>query len=63
MALFPRDDSEDALPVRYGIDTGDIQVDPWPFSVEAYANYLVGYDGQGYPARLDPVIIPYRIVR
>jgi len=63
VTLFPKKDSEEPIPVRYRIDAGEIQVDPWPFSVETYANYLIGYDLQGYPTQLNPVLITYRVAR
>ena len=40
---------------------GVINVDPWPFSVDEHKGYLVAYQMEGYPERLDPVILPYKL--
>jgi hypothetical protein len=61
--IFPRHDAEDEAAVRYRIQDGTIQVQPWPFSVDSHAGYLVGYQGDGYPAVLEPIMVPYQLVR
>ncbi len=59
--IFPKNDSNEELPLRYTIDGGIINVEPWPFSVESHSGYLVGYQLATYPTVLDPVIVPYRL--
>jgi hypothetical protein len=63
ITLFPKNDSNEAISLRYHINDGEIQVDPWPFTITSYSGYLIGYDQQGYPERLDPVMIPYHLVK
>jgi len=47
--------------LRYQIIGGEITLDPWPLQVEQYSGYLVGYQLEGYPNRLDSLVIPYDI--
>ena len=61
--IFPRNDREDQLEVRYHIADGTIEVDPWPFHVDRQEGYLVGYQRDGYPAVLEPIMVPYQLVR
>ncbi|HEX5688545.1 MAG TPA: hypothetical protein VFX76_01000, partial [Roseiflexaceae bacterium] len=63
VSIFPRNDRDEQVKVRYRMDDGVIQVDPWPFGVESHTGYLVGYQLEGYPARLEPVLVPYHLVR
>lgn len=61
--IFPRNDGEDELEVRYHIADGTIRVNPWPFRVNSQAGYLVGYQLDGYPTALEPVMVPYQLAR
>ena len=61
--VFPKHDSHAQMPLHYSINAGEITIDPWPFAVESYAGYLVGYQSQNYPAVPDPVIVPYQIAK
>jgi hypothetical protein len=61
--IFPRNDRDEEMVVGYRIQDGTIQVDPWPFGVDSHSGYLVGYQLEGYPAVLEPVMLPYRLVR
>ncbi len=63
VAVFARNDAREPSQLEYTIDDGEIQIDPWPLSLDTYANYLVGYRSEGYPEMLDPVIVPYRLAR
>ncbi len=60
--IFPRNDREEEVAVRYRIEDGTIQVDPWPCKADSHAGYLVGYQLDGYPTVLEPVMMPYRLV-
>jgi hypothetical protein len=62
-AIFPRNTEETEIPVHYSIKQSGITVDPWPFAVESISGYIVGYRLPDYPARLDPVILPYALSR
>jgi len=59
--IFPRNDRDEDIAVRYRIADSAIQVDPWPFGVKSYAGYLVGYKLDDYPKVLEPVMLPYRL--
>jgi len=61
--IFPRNDRDDEVAVAYRIETGTIQVNPWPFGVDSHTGYLVGYQLDGYPAMLEPVMLTYRLVQ
>jgi len=61
--IFPRNHHDDEIAVRYRIMDGIIGVDPWPFGVDSHAGYLVGYQLDGYPATLEPIMILYQILQ
>jgi uncharacterized protein DUF3891 len=59
--IFRKIDSDDEIAVQYRVEDGTITVDPWPFKVDSHAGYLVGYQLDGYPAVLEPVVLPYQL--
>jgi uncharacterized protein DUF3891 len=61
--IFPRNDRDEEIAVGYRIEDGTIRVEPWPFGVDSHTGYLVGYELEGYPALLGPIMVPYRFVR
>ncbi len=61
VSLFPRNDKDEEVSVKYSVDDGIIHAAPWPFSVDNYEGYLIAYQLDGYPERLDPSILPYRL--
>jgi len=61
--IYPRNGEDTEVPVRFEVNDGLIHVDPWPFSVDEHAGYLVSYHSDGYPERLDPFILTYRLRR
>ena len=61
ISIFPRNDEDREVTVKYHVEDGIISADPWPFSVDVYEGYLVAYKLEGYPEQLDPVILPYRL--
>ena len=61
--IFPRNGRDEEVAVGYRIEEGTIRVDPWPFGVDSHSGYLVGYQLEGYPAVLEPVMLRYRLVR
>jgi hypothetical protein len=63
VSVFPRNNEDQELAVEYRVEDGEINVSPWPFSVDEHRGYLVAYHMQGYPGRLDPVILPYYLKR
>jgi hypothetical protein len=61
ISIFPRSGENNEINVQYYVDNGEINVTPWPFSVDEHKGYLVAYQMDGYPERLDPVILSYRL--
>lgn len=63
LKIFPRNDDDTEVSIHYQVQDGEINVSPWTFSVDEYQGYLVAYYMEGYPERLDPVILPYTLKR
>ncbi len=61
--IFPRNDRDEEIVVRYRIEEGTIQVAPWPFAVDRHQGYLVGYQLDGYPTVLEPAVLTYELAR
>jgi hypothetical protein len=61
--IFPRNDEDKEVTVKYHVEEGLISVDPWPFTVDSYQGYLLAYKTDGYPETLDPVILTYKLKR
>jgi hypothetical protein len=61
--IFPKNARDDDVQVHYRIAEGRIEVEPWPFAVDSHAGYLVGYQLDGYPMVLEPIVVVYRIVQ
>lgn len=59
ISLFPRNSEDDEAIIEYHVENGEINVSPWTFSVDEHQGYLIAYHLDGYPERLDPVILPY----
>lgn len=57
--IFPDLNRDEQIAVTYRVNGSVITVDPWPFAVDQIAGYIVGYRLPAYPARLDPVLVPY----
>lgn len=61
--VFSRNGVETEEKIEYHVENGEINVDPWPFSVNEHHGYLIAYHAEGYPDRLDLVILPYLLKR
>ena len=61
ISVFPRNDTKDEVSIHYHVEDGNIHANPWPFSVDTYEGYIVGYKLDGYPDQLDPVILPFHL--
>ncbi len=63
--VFPKNDQDNEVDLQYtivpSIASSEILVNPWPFAVESYTGYLMGYQQEDYPARLEPVLVPFHI--
>lgn len=63
VSIFPWNEENTEVLVQYHVEEGVISVAPWPFSVDSHEGYLIAYSLDGYPDRLDPFILPYRLQR
>lgn len=61
ISIFPHNDSDEEVMVQYHVENSVIHVMPWTFSVNSHEGYLTAYHLEGYPERLDPFILPYRL--
>lgn len=59
--VFARYEATEPTPIQFRIAEGIITLDPWPLSVAEYSGYIVGYQIEGYPERLEGVLVPYTI--
>jgi len=59
IAVFPRNGQDLEVEVRYTVSQAGFCVSPGPFGVSPITGYITGYRLPEYPARLDPVILPY----
>jgi hypothetical protein len=59
--VYPRNGSDEQVAVEYELKDGAISVSPWPFGVESLRGYLIAYQEDGYPQRLEPVLMIYSI--
>lgn len=51
-----------ADPVTYAIDgEGEVTLDPWPLRVPQLDGLMVAFRADGYPERLEPVVVEYQI--
>ncbi|MCC6615565.1 MAG: DUF3891 family protein [Anaerolineae bacterium] len=61
-SVCTRVDSADTVTIEYDLrPEGVIAVRPWPFSVESYSGFIIGYEIEGYPERLEPVLMPFTL--
>lgn len=61
ISIFPRNGKEEKVTLEYHVEDGEINVSPWPFFVDEHQGYLIAYQKDSYPERLDPIILPYRL--
>jgi hypothetical protein len=63
ISIYPRNGEDGEVVIKYQVEDGLLSANPWPFSVERYEGYLVAYKSDGYPEKLDPVILPYLLTK
>lgn len=63
VSIFARNADQTETPVCYSVEQALIKVDPWPFSIDSIAGYIVGYRLPDYPVRLDPLVLPYLVLQ
>lgn len=62
--VSPRVGSDETIEVEFSVDgMGLIRAEPWTLSVDRYEGFIMGYELDGYPERLEPVYVPFSIVR
>ncbi len=60
--IFAHNHSPEEVAVSYRVEGGTIWLDPWPLSVERLNGYILGYQLEGYPQRLEPVLLNYQVI-
>lgn len=61
--IFPHNGSDRTVTVDFQVYGAEIRCRPWPFSVNEYSGYITAYHVAGYPDVLDPVILPYHLLK
>lgn len=60
--IFARNNSSEEVAVSYRVEGSTIWLDPWPLKVERLSGAILGYQLEGYPQRLEPVLLAYQVV-
>jgi hypothetical protein len=60
-SIYSRNNENTEVRIKYLVENGKISATPWPFSVDTYEGYIIGYKLDGYPAQLDPLILPFQL--
>ncbi|MBN8549216.1 MAG: DUF3891 family protein [Deltaproteobacteria bacterium] len=61
--VYPHNRSNGELEIEYQVHPGgEVQVSPWPFSVDIIKGFVLGYKPTSYPQLPDPVFVPYQVV-
>ena len=63
VSIFPHNHADTEVQVQYELANGMIHVSPWPFSVDKFEGFIFAYHLDGYPERLDPLILTYQLER
>jgi len=60
LVVFADEQANKEINITYEIKPqGQIEISPWPFSVEAFRGFIIGYNQQGYPDTLKPEMIHF----
>jgi len=54
-------DSSSNAEITYKLSKGKIILDKWPFNVPKIEGYILGYEQNGYPENLQPVLLNYEL--
>jgi hypothetical protein len=61
---FEEPDSGAVAGIHSVIDgLGVVELDPWPLSVPRLVGLVTAYEADGYPERLEPVVVPFEVRR
>lgn len=64
LPVSPRVGSEETVTIDIVVgESGIIQISPWTFRVDSIEGYILGYELEAYPERLEAVYIPFSIVQ
>jgi hypothetical protein len=63
ISIHPRNNEDREVLVKFHVEDGNISVSPWPFSVDSYQGYIIGFKQDGYPSQLDPIILPFCLAK
>lgn len=59
---FESESEREVRGFRLALDgLGSVSVDPWPFRVPELVGLVTAYEADGYPERLVPVVVPFRV--
>jgi len=61
--IYAKNSSTEETKVYFTLQNGTIGAEPWPFSVERYSTFVIGYAQAGYPETLDPIILPVELAK
>ena len=61
--VWARSGDKEETPVTYRIrPQGQVVIYTWPFAVPAISGMVIGYQAEGYPDVLEPVVVPFSVV-
>ncbi len=49
--------------ITYKLSQGKVTLDKWPFSVPKIEGYILGYQQDGYPENLQPVVLDFEVTQ
>ena len=57
------DDFETTVELTHRIEPGGvIRLKPWPLSVDSYQGFITGYELDGFPERLEPILVKFQVL-
>ena len=56
-------DQETKTDITYNLSQGKVTLDKWPFNVSKIEGYILGYQQDGYPENLQPVVLDFEITQ
>ena len=60
--VYSKSGTTEKIDIHYSINSnGEINISPWPFSVDHLSGFVIGYELDGYPDKLEPVTVPWKI--
>jgi hypothetical protein len=61
-SIFAKVNTTKETPISYKIKPGgNVEIDPWPFSVNAFSGIIIGYQQSGYPEKLTPEVVHFQV--